>query len=105
MQAHIAGAYQRGLEDEEKHPAGKDDGMDGEDEGWNGRGVEQVFSDGVAEAVDRYDGDQQRHTEVEVLAQESHRPCMVAREGRGHGRHHELLIGPGVLLVFVVREY
>jgi hypothetical protein len=30
---------------------------------------------------------------------------MLAREGRGRGRHHELLIGPEVLLVFVVREY
>ena len=73
MQAHIAGAHQRGLEDEEKHPPGKNDGVDGEDEGRYGRGVQKVVPDGVAEAVDRHDGDQQRHTEVEVLAQERHR--------------------------------
>ena len=105
MQAHIAGAHQRGLEDEEKHPPGKDDGMDGEDKGGNGRGVQQVFPDGMAEAVDNDHGNQERHTQVEVLAQELHRVGMVARKDRGRSRHHELLIGPGVLLVFVVREY
>ena len=96
MQAHIAGTHQRGLQDEEKHPPGKNDGMDGEDEGWNGRGVQQVLPDGVAETVDRYDGNQQRHAEVEILAQKSRGGKVRARESYGPSRHKELLKGPVV---------
>ncbi len=44
------------LKDKEEDPAGKDDGVDGEDEGRYGRGVQEVVADGVAEAVDHDNG-------------------------------------------------
>ena len=63
----------RRLKDKEEDPAGKDDGVNGEDKGRYRRGVQQVVADGVAKTVDHDHGNQQRHAEVEVLAQESRR--------------------------------
>ena len=98
MQFDLVRANQRGLKDEEQHPAGKDDGVDGEDEGRQRRSVQKIVRDGLAEAVDHDHGNQERHTEVEVLAEESRGGGVRAREGYGPGRHWVLLMVLGPVL-------
>ena len=102
MQGHVVGAHQRGLENEEEHPTGKDDGVDGEYEGRYGRGVQQVLPDGVAEAIDHDHGNQQRHAEVKVLAQESSRGGVRVRESYGPGRHKGAPDGARGVMSFVM---
>ena len=80
MDADVVGAHQRGLQDEEEQPSGKNDGVDGKDEGRDRRGVQEVMVDCVAEAKGGNGRDQQRHEEVEVLLQETGGP------GHRHGR-------------------
>jgi hypothetical protein len=57
MDTHVADADQRGLEDVEDHPGGKDDGMDREKERLGMAGMEELLIDPLAEAVDDDSGD------------------------------------------------
>jgi hypothetical protein len=49
--------------------------------------VQEVVADGVAKTVNHDNGNEQRHAEVEVLAQESRGRGVRARERYGPGRH------------------
>lgn len=86
MNADVVRADERGLQDEEDDPAGKDCSVKIEYPGANGRGVDEVVVDGVAEAVDHNYCDEERHAEVEVLREKRSLPdCHGGPDGRsGH---------------------
>ncbi len=80
--AHMVGADQRGLKNEEHNPARKSSGVDPEKDGARRRGVEQVLVDSVTETPDHDGRNEQRHGQVEVFIEES-----VSAEDMALGTH------------------